>query len=245
MSSYSWVKLYHEVLHDPKMGRLTDNLWRRVIEVILLAGETGRDGLLPGALDMAWTLRLSVEALEADLLALAKYDIVEQTPQGWKVVHFENRQAAIDAKDRVSAYRNRIQKHDYYATETTEKQESNEPVTNRNTDKNKNREDKKKIGAEKAPRPRDLLFDAIAEVTHTDPATAGPSIAKVKVTLEKATPPYTPDEVFKFGSSWPEWKDKPPTLWQLKEQIGAVRQNGNGQHADDDRSSIAGYKVIQ
>ena len=139
MSSYSWVKLYHEVLHDPKMGRLTDNLWRRVIEVILLAGECGNDGLLPGALDMAWTLRLSVEALEADLLQLAKYDIVEQAPQGWKVVHFSNRQAPIEAKDRVSAYRDRIQKHDYYATETTEKQGSNEDVTTRNTDKSKSK----------------------------------------------------------------------------------------------------------
>ena len=101
-------------------------------------------------------------------------------------------------------------------------------------------------GAEKTPRPRDLLFDAIASVTHTDPSTAGSSIAKVKVILEKASPPYTPDEVLKFGSTWPAWKDKPPTLWQLKEQIGIVRNgNGSAPHVEDDRSSIQGYEVIR
>lgn len=235
MSSYSWIKLYHEVLHDPKMGRLTDNLWRRVIEVILLAGETGKDGLLPGLEDMAWTLRLSKEQLESDLEQLSRYEIVSLTPQGWHVIHFSNRQAPIEAKDRVSAYRNRIQKHDYYAGETTEKQESNEPVTNRNTEKNKNktRSEKNRTeqnSAEKAPRPRDLLFDAIVEVCNVDPATAGSSIAKVESALKKSTPPYTPDEVRAFGIKWWEWKERtdPPSIWKLKEQIGTVRQNGHG-----------------
>lgn len=89
---------------------------------------------------------------------------------------------------------------------------------------------KAKGGADKEPRPRDLLFDAIAQVTSTDPATAGPSIAKVKQVLLKAVPPYTPEEVLKFGASWPAWKDKPPTLWQLREQIGVVRSS-NGHSA--------------
>lgn len=83
-------------------------------------------------------------------------------------------------------------------------------------------------GVEKAPRQSNPLFDAIAKVTCTDPATAGASIGKVESVLKKASPPYTSEEVLKFGSEWPQWKDKPPTLWQLKEQIGAVRQNGNG-----------------
>jgi hypothetical protein len=82
-------------------------------------------------------------------------------------------------------------------------------------------------GEEKAPRQPDPLFDAIAKVTCTDPATAGASIGKIESTLKKATPPYTSEEVLQFGSDWPAWKDKPPTLWQLKEQIGIVRQNGH------------------
>ncbi len=100
--------------------------------------------------------------------------------------------------------------------------------------------DTKNNGAEKPPRPRDLLFDAISQVTQTDPATAGPSIAKVKKSLLKAHPPYTPAEVLKFGALWPKWKDRPPTLWQLKEQIGIVR---NGvQHESTTGSTSTGNR---
>ena len=86
------------------------------------------------------------------------------------------------------------------------------------------------IGAE-APKPkkqrsRDLLFDAISEACCADPDTAGDSIGKVKSALLKANPPYTPDEVRKWRSEWPAWKDR-PTLWQLKQQIGSVRANGH------------------
>lgn len=47
MASKYWIKLYHEILDDHKMGRLPDRLWRRVIELILLAGEQDDEGLHP------------------------------------------------------------------------------------------------------------------------------------------------------------------------------------------------------
>lgn len=77
-----------------------------------------------------------------------------------------------------------------------------------------------------AVRERDLLFDEIARVCKLDPATAGSSIAKVKQALVKAKPPYTPEDVGLFERWW--WGDKkmrerPPTLWQLKERIGVIR----------------------
>lgn len=97
-------------------------------------------------------------------------------------------------------------------------------------------------GEKKAPRPRDLLFDAIAEVCRVDPATAGSSIAKVESALKKATPPYTPEEVKAFGVKWWEWKERtdPPSIWKLKEQIGTVRQNGQGKHAATTDSTPSG-----
>lgn len=41
----------------------------------------------------------------------------------------------------------------------------------------------------------DLLFDAIAEVTASDPAASGSYIGRVRKSLSSANPPYTPDEV--------------------------------------------------
>jgi len=35
MGSPYWIKLYHEILNDPKMGRLPDRLWRRIGKRVL------------------------------------------------------------------------------------------------------------------------------------------------------------------------------------------------------------------
>jgi len=72
-------------------------------------------------------------------------------------------------------------------------------------------------------RPRDLLFDAIAEVCCVDPKTAGSSIAKVRHKLGDAS--YSPEDVYQFKKLWwkDSWRQKPPTLWKLQEQIGIVK----------------------
>lgn len=80
--------------------------------------------------------------------------------------------------------------------------------------------------APKNGRPRDELFDAIAGTCKVDPATTAASIGKVKQALLSSDPPYTPAEVQLFSGWW--WgkdgmRKRPPTLWQLKEQIGVVR----------------------
>jgi hypothetical protein len=47
----------------------------------------------------------------------------------------------------------------------------------------------------KKPRRRDDLFDAVAEVTQSDPHASGSHVAKVCKALREAEPPYTPAEV--------------------------------------------------
>jgi hypothetical protein len=79
----------------------------------------------------------------------------------------------------------------------------------------------------KQPREHDVLFDAIAEVCCVDSATAGSSIGNVRAALLKASQPFTVDEVRSFGVWWnsDNWRKEkgPPSLWQLKEKIGIVR----------------------
>jgi hypothetical protein len=112
VSAKYWIKLYHEIVDDPKMGRLPDSLWRRVIEMFLLAGELDEDGFLPPLPDMAWRLRSSEEMMVADLNKLASLRIVElrdYTPseQRWHVVNFANRQGASSDAERMREYRKR------------------------------------------------------------------------------------------------------------------------------------------
>jgi len=98
----SWVKLYIEILDDPKMGRLAHNLWRRVIELILLAGRTGNDGALPPVEEMAWTLRLSRDRLLEDLHSLAEVGVVHEAQPGtWIVTNFASRQSPVPLEERV------------------------------------------------------------------------------------------------------------------------------------------------
>lgn len=107
MSNY-WLKLYHEILDDPKMGRLPDHLWRRVIELFCLAGEENNEGYLPPLEDMAWRLHLSDEELQTQLQELAnRTGIVILTEAGWQVVNFSRRQGPVDNSERVKQYRKR------------------------------------------------------------------------------------------------------------------------------------------
>lgn len=132
MAATYWIKLYHEILRDPKMGRLPDRAWRRAIELFLMAGEAGDDGLLPDTADIAWQLRLDEETLQDDLELLAEHGILTETEDGWLVTNFAARQAPVSDAERQARYRERLRKAQYHG---------DEPVTNRNAEADKIREE--------------------------------------------------------------------------------------------------------
>jgi len=111
MRALHWFKLYHEIIDDPKMTCLSDRLWRRAIELFVVASKTRRDthlGRLPPVEEIAFHLRLAPEEVEADLVELAgKTRIVELRNGHWFVRRFAHRQAPSDAKDRMQASRDR------------------------------------------------------------------------------------------------------------------------------------------
>jgi hypothetical protein len=108
MANNYWIKLYHEILHDPKMGRLPDNVWRRCIELFLLAGEMDSDGTLPSTDDLAWLLHQpDSEQLEAELSHLERVGVLSKTESGWMVANFTKRQARVSDAERMKAYRQR------------------------------------------------------------------------------------------------------------------------------------------
>lgn len=105
MSSMYWMKLYHEMLDDPKMGQMSDRLYRRTIELFLLAGELDQGGYLPSVKDMSWRLRLIGEELETDLFELQEIGIVTKKDNTWFVVNFAKRQAPISGAERSKRHR--------------------------------------------------------------------------------------------------------------------------------------------
>ncbi len=135
MGSKFWIKLYHEVLHDPKMARLPDRLYRRAIECFLFAGELDNEGELPSVADMAWILRADPAELEAELAALAAVGIVEEAEGAWLVSKFAERQAAASDAKRMREMRRRRKQEQYYGGDDVTQRNRYVTVTLRNTDK--------------------------------------------------------------------------------------------------------------
>lgn len=89
------------------------------------------------------------------------------------------------------------------------------------------------IPADPKPPPKrkpNPLFDAIAELSGLDPATAGGLIGKAAAAMGKSDPPYTPDDVREFGRRF--WELCPyaarngaerPTVGEIEKNIGLLR----------------------
>ncbi len=105
MASKYWLKLYYEILDDPKMGQMSNRLWRRTLEFFLLAGEKDEGGLLPSIDDMAWRLRMSPEELETDLVEIQKTGVVTTNDGAWIVTNFADRQRAATGAERTERWR--------------------------------------------------------------------------------------------------------------------------------------------
>jgi DnaD/phage-associated family protein len=107
MASYYWIKLYHEIIEDPKMALLPDRLWRRVIELFLLAGKHGQDGLLPETRQLAWELRINADDLDMDLKQIETTGIIKRSPTGWVITNFKKRQSPSTSTERSKEFRKR------------------------------------------------------------------------------------------------------------------------------------------
>lgn len=99
------------------------------------------------------------------------------------------------------------------------------------------------VRAPKPARPRDPLFDAIAEVCQVDITIRAnaQSVGTVRAALISASPPYTAEEVCAWGARQ-AWRHTPPTVWQLRGEIGAIRGNGSG-HEPTGMDAIRAYGI--
>lgn len=147
MPSRYWIKLYIEILDDPKMGMLQPWLWQRAITFFLAAGEYNQEGLLPPVEQLAWRLRITNTDLVKSLGALSEVGITVETPDGWLVKNFTKRQEPSTA-ERVRQYREHKHKEEYYGNKN-----GNKPVTNRYTDTDTESDTDEDNGAKTAPSP--------------------------------------------------------------------------------------------
>ena len=119
----SWMKLYHETLNDPKMGTMSDHLYRRCIELFLLAGQTDQGGMLPPVPQMAWALRTTVQDMTLCLQELSELGIISKDAETgcFLVTHFAERQESnLSGAERVAKYREkRAERYECNADDVT------------------------------------------------------------------------------------------------------------------------------
>ena len=149
MASKYYIKLYHEILDDPKMMRLTDRLFALTIKLFLLAGDYERDGYLPSVGDMAWRLRCKQEDLETDLADLATTGIIQMRDGSWYVTKFAERQEPVNPTERWRRWKERQRKEMYY--QTGDNESANDMQTKRLPDKIRRNKNKEEEGATAPP----------------------------------------------------------------------------------------------
>jgi hypothetical protein len=107
-SSHYWIKLYIEILDDPKVGMMPEWLFARMIKLFLVAKEYNQDGLLPPVSALAWRLRMDAGSLSETLSALGLIGVVrEMAPEIWLIVNFKKRQEAESSTERSQRFRKR------------------------------------------------------------------------------------------------------------------------------------------
>lgn len=139
MAQKYWIKLYMEILDDPKMGRMDDTLWRRTIELFLLAAKTSEDGALPPVSDISWNLRVSETDILNALEKLQDLGIVFEDESGWMVTHFAERQDADSHAERQMRYKEsrRTSPKPVTKSHPTGDDPMTQPVTNSQTEKSR------------------------------------------------------------------------------------------------------------
>src|SRR5262245_24408683 len=96
-----------------------------------------------------------------------------------------------------------------------------------------------RMSEEKKERPRNELFEALADVSQADPTVGKAYIGRVCRNLKAAG--YTADDVYQLARMLKKdgWLKGPPTLGLIEQQIGRVRRGGAGDNLGPDHRVAA------
>jgi hypothetical protein len=101
-----WFRMYAEVLEDPKVQRLSAEMYRAWVNLLCLACRMG--GGLPGITDIAFALRMQESRAKATVAGLINAGLLEQDETGLRPHNWNGRQYKSDVStERVKRFRER------------------------------------------------------------------------------------------------------------------------------------------
>lgn len=177
MRANHWAKVWIDLIDNPKLGLLPDNLWRRCIEMVLLAKELDEGGQLPPTQKMAWRLRLpgGSAQLSGELEEIQKLTGQDGTPfvsnysihgaeelDYWYLPKFEAWQGAMPGYERVARHRAlKALKTKDKDTYKELKRRDNKPLHKKSPKRNDMLQTKDKFDFEEFTHLKDAAFEAL------------------------------------------------------------------------------------
>ena len=130
MAGY-WLKLYTEILDDPKYYRISDNAKLGMIELMVVAKKVDLDGGIPSIEDVAFYTRRTVEWWSPVFEELQKIEYLVVNNGETTIRTFAERQAPVSDAERMKQARAKKHKGEFDNNSTNG---GYEVVTNRNGD---------------------------------------------------------------------------------------------------------------
>lgn len=116
MAGY-WLKLYTEILDDPKYYRLSDNAKLGMYELMLVAKKVGFEGDLPSIADIEFYTRRQASWWVPVIDELKAIEFIVVNENGDKIRKFEERQAAVTVTEKQRYYRESLHKKEFSSYE--------------------------------------------------------------------------------------------------------------------------------
>lgn len=91
-----WLRLYTEILNDPKVQRLPDSLFRAYINFLCIAKEYSDNGVLPPKKDIAFFLRCPENSVKKFCDGLKKVGLLDEENDSFIIHGWNNRQYDSD-----------------------------------------------------------------------------------------------------------------------------------------------------
>lgn len=162
MAGY-WLKLYTEILDDPKYYRISDNAKIGMYELMLVAKKVGNDGDLPTLDDICFYTRRDEAWWIQVIDELKRINFVTIDEDGGDIIRkFGERQAAIPSDERQKKFRESLHKKEFTC---------DVPVTevSRNVTESKSKRKIKSTEVEKeiegAPSPTQQIIESVIGIS--------------------------------------------------------------------------------
>src|SRR3954469_12282928 len=80
-----WLRFYDDVINDPKVQKLPDDLFKAWVNILCLASKNG--GVIAGAADVAFSLRCTENQARAIVARLRDAGLLDAPAQGYVRPH--------------------------------------------------------------------------------------------------------------------------------------------------------------